>query len=149
MRLVLAAILSVAATAPLAEPLRYRLDTRVSDVAFTVDMNQSPLRGHMPVTDADLILDFDRAAASRVRVTLAPSDARMSLPFATQAMKDPTVLDTAEFPEIRFESTSFVAQGQGARVEGRLTVRGVTRPVTLQAQIYRPRGSAPGERRQL
>lgn len=149
MRLLLALVFALAATAPAAAPLRYGLDTRASEVAFEVDMGQSPLRGRMPVAAADLILDFDRAAGSRVRVILDAAGARMAFPFATEAMQGPAGLHTAAHPAIRFESTRITAEGEGARVEGRLTVRGITRPVILHARIYRPKGTAPGERRQL
>jgi polyisoprenoid-binding protein YceI len=149
LRFRLALVFALAATAPAADPMRYGLDTGASEVAFEVDMGRSPIRGRMPVTKADLILDFDRAAGSRVRVTLDAAGARMSFPFATQAMQGPSGLNTALHPAIRFESTRVTAEGQGARIDGRLTVRGITRPVILQARIYRPKGTAPGDRRQL
>ncbi len=53
-----------------------------------------------------------------------------------------------QFPEILFETTVFRAQpGPGARAEidGNLTIRGVTRPVTLAAEIFRQQGQSDGD----
>lgn len=143
------AILTVQPDAGNARPLHYTLDASQSVVGFEVSMGQSPLKGWMPVSDATLTLDFDKAAASRVAVTLNPAGAEMGLPFATEAMKSPEVLDTGRFPEILFESTKFTAQDDGARIDGRITIRGATRPITLRARIYRPKGSAEGAREVL
>lgn len=132
-----------------AKPAQYLLDQTASTVGFQVDLGQSPLKGQMPVAKAELTLDFVHAAASRVRVTLDAAGAKMGLPFATEAMKGPQVLDTANFPQIVFESTRLRATGEKATVAGKITIRGVTRPITLEAQLFRPRGSAPGERDHL
>lgn len=133
----------------LARPLTYGLDAQGSVVGFEVDLGQTPMAGTMPVVRADILLDFDRAAASRVTVTLDPAAARMALPFATEAMRGPEVLAATSFPEIRFESTAVRARGDGATVEGKITIRSVTRPITLAARLSRPKGSAPGYRDEL
>jgi polyisoprenoid-binding protein YceI len=48
-----------------------------------------------------------------------------------------------------FESLSVTGAGETAEVTGNLTIRGVTRPVTLVAQIFRPQGSATYDRSRL
>lgn len=146
----LAGVLLTLLALPLtAKPAAYVLDPAGSEVAFEIGVGQSPLRGVMPVSRADLTLDFDHAAASRVDVTLDVTGAKMALPFATQAMKGADVLDAARFPEIRFQSLRLHADGTMATVDGNLTIRGVTRPITLAAQIFRPKGSAEGDRSAL
>lgn len=40
-----------------------------------------------------------------------------------------------------FESTSVKRAGEAADITGNLTIRGVTKLVTLRAQIFRPQGS--------
>lgn len=147
---VLAGVLLTLLAQPLAaKPLAYVLDPAGSEVAFEIGVGQNPLRGVMPVSRADLMLDFDHAAASRVDVTLDVARAKMALPFATQAMKGADVLDAARFPEIRFQSLRLHADGSVATVDGNLTIRGVTLPITLAAQIFRPKGSVEGDRSAL
>ena len=46
---------------------------------------------------------------------------------------------------ISFKSTSVKADGDGAAVQGNITIRGVTRPAALHAVIFRQQGSADGD----
>jgi polyisoprenoid-binding protein YceI len=139
------ALLLLAAAPALAAPQTYRLDAAASSVAFEVDFGPDVIAGTMPVLSADMVLDFDRPEDSRVTVVLDAGSATAGFPFATQALTGPTVLATADHPEIRFETTAFRAEpGPGARaeIEGRLTIRGTAQPVTLAAEIFRREGAA-------
>ena len=80
-------------------------------------------------------------------MTLDVSGAEASFPFAAQAMKGPKVLDAREFPTIGFQSTAVKAEGDGAQVKGNITIRGVTRPIILDAVIYRQQGTVAGDSR--
>nr|MCU0911816.1 YceI family protein [Paracoccaceae bacterium] len=147
--LALTLLLLLPAAAAEARPITYRLDAEASDVGFETDFGPDLITGQMPVAAASVVIDFDQPAASRVSVTLDLARARASFPFATQAMLGPKVLDAAAHPTIRFESTAVRALGgTGARAEidGMLTIRGVTRPVTLDAEIFRRAGTAVGDR---
>ncbi|SEM34078.1 Polyisoprenoid-binding protein YceI [Roseovarius azorensis] len=144
-----ALVLCLIATPPAAAPEAYRLDAESSTVGFTYDFGQGGNRGTMPVKSADIRLDLRDVGASQVDVTLDATGARAGFFFATQAMKGPEVLDTARFPEITFRSTAISGTLQAATVSGDLTVRGVTRPVTLQAGLYRLRGRDPASRDRL
>ena len=131
--------------APLAaDPVRYDLVPSESRVGFIWSFGPDRIRGEMPVSAADVVIDFDRVAASRVGVDIDVSRAEAGFPFADQAMKGPKVLWSDRFPTIAFRSTRVTAHG-GARatVEGDLTIRGVTRTVALDATVYRSEGSLP------
>jgi len=138
----LAALASLAlAAAALAAPVSYALDTSASVVGFETDFGPDRITGQMPVIRADLSLDFARAANSTVAVTLDAARAQASFPFAAQAMRGPKVLDTANHPQIAFQSSSVRTEGDGARVDGQVTIRGATRPMVLHATIWRQQGS--------
>lgn len=141
----LALALCLLADAALAAPEAFRLDTARSSVGFTYQFMGGDRRGTMPVRSADMAIDLRDIGASRVDVTLDPSRARAGFVFATQAMTGPRVLDTARHPEITFRSTRITGTLQEAQVTGDLTVRGVTRAVTLDAGLYRQRGSDPAD----
>jgi polyisoprenoid-binding protein YceI len=130
-----------------AAPQTYRLDPAASTVSFEVDFGPDRITGTMPILTADMTLDFDRPADSRVTVTLDAANATASFPFATQALTGPSVLATAAHPGIRFETTAFRAlpgPGAKAEIDGTLTIRGTGRPVTLAAEIFRRAEGAPG-----
>lgn len=132
-----------------ARPVPYILEPADSIVGFETDFGPDLITGDMPVKTADLILDFDRVENSQIAVALDVTGAQASFPFAAQALKGPKVLDSASFPEMSFQSTSVRPKGDGASVEGLLTIRGVTRPVTLDAMIWRQKGHAEGDLSQL
>ena len=128
-----------------AAPVNYTLQPEASTVGFETDFGPDKITGRMPVTAASLTLDFQHIAGSTVAVTLDVGHAEASFPFAAQAMRGPKVLDAQEFPTISFQSTAVAADGDGAAVKGNISIRGVTRPATLHAVIFRQQGSADGD----
>lgn len=128
-----------------AKPVRYILQAEDSVVEFTYLFNGKETKGQMPVRSAELILDFDKVSPSKILVVLDPSKARAGFIFATEALKSKTVLNTNAYPTIEFASDRITSLGQGAQVDGNLTLRGVQRPMRLTAQIYRQRGQAEGD----
>ncbi len=145
MRQVLSLILIFWAGLAAAAPASYTIEAAKSKVGFETDFGPDKITGAMPVTQADLVLDFASVAKCTVKVTLDISNATASFPFASQALKGPKVLDAKTYPTITFASTSVKAKGDGAEVTGALTIRGVTKPAVLQAQIYRQDGFQEGD----
>ncbi len=131
-----------------AAPRRYQLATAASRVGFQFTLNGIAQRGTMPVGHADILVDPENLGATRVDVSVDVSSARTPFKFATRALKSKDVLNAAQFPAIRFVSTRIrlAEDGRlsgGARIEGQLTLRGQTRPIALDAALYRARGSEP------
>lgn len=125
-----------------AAPERYVLDRAASTVRFTYVLLGEPLQGTMPVSAAELTLDLVRLQNSRVRVELDATRTRTGLPLATEALTGPEILDVAAHPRIRFVSNRVTPTPDGARIDGTITIRDVSRPLTLSARIYRAAGSA-------
>ena len=125
------------------------LDQENSFVGFGYTFTGNPARGTMPVAAARILLDIDNPARSEVAAVLDPTRASAGLFLATSAMKGPQVLDTNRYPTIIFESTRVIPEGRKARIEGRITIRDITRPITLEAQLFRQQGTQPGERDRL
>ncbi len=146
----LAALLTLAsATLAAAAPLAYQLETAKSNVGFVYELNNTPTKGAMPVRAAKIAIDFDNLTNSSVDVTVNASRAKAGLIFATEALKAPSVLNTRAHPNIRFISNRIRLNGasinDGAKIDGTLTIRGVTRPVTLNAALFRQRGTDAGD----
>ena len=138
----------------LGAPVRYQLDPDHSNVGFKFKLNGITQSGSMPVDRADITIDPQNLSTSRIDVAVTAARARTGLVFITQALASPGVLNSAQFPTIRFVSRRITlgASGRisdGAQITGDLTVRGRTKSVTLQAALYRPRGTAPDDLRQL
>ncbi|MEL7300297.1 MAG: YceI family protein [Pseudomonadota bacterium] len=146
--LLLALLLIAPLTAPaaLAQAVSYALDRETSLVGFAFDLTGgSEIKGNMPVAAAEIALDVDTLEQSRAVVTLDTRRAITEQAFATDAMLGPNVLAAEDFPTIRFEATRITGNVNAARVEGRVTIKGITRPITLDAQVFRQRGTEAGD----
>lgn len=139
----LALALCLLASPLAATPRAYQLDPSTSFVGFNTDFGTNHITGKMPVTRADLTLDFANVAASSFKVSLDVTKATTSLPFAAEALRGPEVLNAKTFPQIAFQSRKVRRLSENrAEVTGLVTLRGVTRPMVLQAEIFLQKGSA-------
>lgn len=134
------AALCVAALATMpaqAQATRYELDPVHTRIAFQVSHAgfSNPV-GTFSGIEGSLHFDGQdwQSASVTVRVpvaTLDLGDARWR-----ERMLDRTFFDAKRFPEARFVSTRVEPTGpDSARITGDLTLRGVTRPVTLEARL--------------
>lgn len=128
-----------------AGPVAYALEADRSTVGFTYQLAGTPTDGQMPVSDAELTIDFDRLSNTRVAVTLDVTRARAGFVLATEAIKGASILDARRHPTILFVSEDVQKAGDGARMIGKATIRGVTQPLTLDAQFYRQRETEAGD----
>lgn len=129
-----------AAAAPAAEPVKlpageYRLDRSHASVTFRVNhLGFSTYAAGFDEVDATLNLDPANPAASSLTATIRPASLDLPTPPEgfLEEMLGETWFDAAAHPEIRFQSASIVQTGPDtADVTGDLTLRGITKPVTL------------------
>jgi len=82
-------------------------------------------------------LVLDPAAPSKAKLDVTIPIASLSTVSAdlTKHMQGPDFFDAAKYPDARFVSTSVKASGTSAVVTGNLTLRGVTKPITLKARF--------------
>lgn len=132
-----------------AVPQQYILDKAASNVLFDWTFGERVLTGRMSVQSADIKIDFAALGNSHVNVALDVRSARAGFLFATEAMKGPKVLHAARYPEITFVSSRIRRGAKGALIDGQVTIRGITRPLTLSAEIYRQSGSEKEDLSQL
>lgn len=128
----------------------YLLDPHETKVGFGFRLNGIWQTGRMPIAASSVDLDPSQLQATKVAVSLNARAARTGLIFATQAMKSPDVLDVERYPTIAFTSRRIRLGPDrrlsgGAEIIGDLTLRGITRPVALQAALYRPAGTDPDD----
>ncbi len=128
-----------------AEPVRYVLDRDRSRAGFVVQTAKEEISGSFPILEAEVLLDFERGSDSQIRVRVGAARVRTSLPLAGQVIRGRDMLDTDRFPEMSFESRELRISRTSTPLNGDLTIRGVTRPVRLEAQIFRQRGTDPGD----
>ena len=126
-----------------AAPIPYQLMASQSSVGFGVDLGNDRLVGSMPVRAADLALDFNDVSRSKVSVTIDAANVRMGVFFATDAVRSADLLDVARHPTISFRSRAIRAGASAAEavVQGDVTIKGVTAPVTLNTVLTQERAT--------
>ncbi|GHA54202.1 polyisoprenoid-binding protein [Amylibacter ulvae] len=132
-----------------AAPISYDIDKDASVVGFTYRFGPEIITGKFNDYDADLRIDFDRVKNSTVNVRLDTTRATAGFPFATQALRSKKILNVDNFPNITFQSTSITGDGNTATINGNVTVRGITKPLTLTAKLFRAVGTTADERDSL
>lgn len=120
-----------------AEPRPYALDRSESSVNFFYTLNGDDMRGSMPVQNARIILDLSDLRRSDVYTELNARQVRTGFFLLTEALRGERALETSRYPLITFQSTGFRRRGERAIVDGMLTLRDITRPVSLEARLYR------------
>lgn len=114
----------------------YSIDSGHSQVLFTVThFGVSEYTGQFTGPTGTLVLDTANAANDKVDVTFPIAKVSTTVRALDEHLKKADFFDAEKFPEGRFVSTSVTASGTGAVIAGNLTLRGVTRPVTLQARF--------------
>jgi polyisoprenoid-binding protein YceI len=149
--LVLASLLAVAAPSTRADETRqpaptppaatelpageYALDKAHASLTFRVNhLGFSHYTTHFERFDARLQIDPANPAHSSVTATIDPHSIETPYSNLNQVLQKAEWLDSAQFPEIVFHSTQVELTGpNSAHITGELSLRGLTRPVVMDA----------------
>jgi polyisoprenoid-binding protein YceI len=131
---------AVAALAPDVPAGAYTLDRSHASLIFRVDhLGFSNYTARFTRFDAELVFDPTEPAASRLTATVDGRSLETDFPFPDQLdfnaqLQGEDWLSTADHPQMTYRSTNVVLTGNdSARIDGELTLRGVTRPMALEA----------------
>jgi polyisoprenoid-binding protein YceI len=115
----------------------YVVDANHTQVVWSVDhFGFSRLYGMVGSMSGDLQIDPARPNAAKVQIDIPLSGLTVSSPGFAKHLQTADLFDTAKFPTARFVSRSVAVRGQQATIVGDLTLRGVTKPLTLQARFH-------------
>jgi len=116
-------------------PGTYKLDPGHSDVAFTVrHMMVSKVRGHFTKVEADIVL-APNALDSSATATIDPNSIDTNNPTRDDDLRSANFFEVDKYPTISYRSTGVRHSEDGFDLDGELTIRGVTRPVTLALDV--------------
>jgi polyisoprenoid-binding protein YceI len=108
-----------------------------SSFGFSVKhMVVATFRGSLTDFDATLTGDADGAATLTARgrvASVVTQDENL-----TAHIQSPDFFDAERFPEVAFTSSDITRDGDGVVVRGELTLKGVTKPVTLTGTLVGP-----------
>lgn len=80
---------------------------------------------------AEISFDKEHPEKSTITATIDATTVDTGNAVMTEHAKEPNVLDTGNFPEITFKSSSVKKNASGYEITGRLTLKGITKEITF------------------
>lgn len=113
----------------------WEIDPVHSDVSFTVrHMMVSKVRGRFGTFSGEIVTGRE-VTDSSVSVSIDPASVDTGNHQRDEDVRSDRFLDVKNYPIWTFRSTGVRAEGDGFAVDGELTIKGVTRPVTLAVEM--------------
>lgn len=132
---VLALVLGLVCPALAAET--YQLEKTHVDLLFSINhAGFTEKHGSFRELDATLRYDGEHPENSQVDVTVKMGSVDTGFPARDTDLKSDKFFDAAKYPEMHFVSTKVTREpDQTLRIDGELTLHGVTKPLTLHAKL--------------
>lgn len=137
-RLALATALAAFAVAAQAAPSTYNIDNSHTYPHFTYSHLGYSIQTHkFDKTRGKVVMDFDAKTGS-ADVTIDATSVNTGFALFNEHLQGPDYFDTAKYPTITFKSNNMIFKGNTpVSLAGDLTVKGVTRPVTLEVTHFK------------
>jgi polyisoprenoid-binding protein YceI len=134
--LIAVAMLGLAAAPALAAPENYNIDPAHSAVMFSIRHLFSRVPGGFTKFEGKMVVDKDDWSKSTAQVTIDAASIDTHEPKRDNHLRSDAFFDVAKNPKITFQSTSVkqVAPNK-LQIAGNLTIRGTTKPVTLDVDV--------------
>lgn len=114
----------------------WTLDPSHSRIGFTVPhMVISEVDGQFKKWSGKALLDEKNLHNSQVELTIDAASIDTGDAKRDEHLRAPDFFDAAKYPEIKFKSSRITKAGKGYKLQGDLTIHGVTKPVTLDATV--------------
>jgi polyisoprenoid-binding protein YceI len=116
----------------------YQVEPSHTQIVFAYDhMGFTNNMGVVTMPTGTLTLDKANPAASKVSIEVPIANLTTGIPALNEHLAKPEFFDAAKFPTATFVSTGVKTDGPtGATITGNLTIKGITKPVTLDAEFY-------------
>ena len=124
------------ATAATADPEPFKIDPAHSNVGFTIRHFFSKVPGSFKTYEGTIMVDPKDLAKTTVDVSIDSASINTGNADRDKHLQSADFFDVEKFPKITFKSTGVTPQGTNkATLKGDLTIHGVTKPVTLDAEV--------------
>jgi polyisoprenoid-binding protein YceI len=120
----------------------WTVDTHHSGINFSVRNFFVPVEGSFKLQSGKLVYDAANPSANSVEAVIAVTSVNTQDADRDKHLNKPDFFTTEKFPTATFKSTKWEAAGENKfKVTGELTIKDVTRPVTLDVALL---GMGPG-----
>ena len=121
----------VAADDAVPAPEKWTVDKKTSRIEFTGTQTGKSFTGSFSSFDITITFDPDNLESSRIKATIDTASARTGDKQRDDALPTKDWFSAESFPAAVFESSDIRAAGAGYEAKGVLTLRGVSRDLTL------------------
>jgi len=122
-----------------ADAVEWKLDSSHTNVGFSVShLVVSSVDGRFKEATASIKLDDADLTKSEVSVDINAASIDTGDAKRDEHLKSPDFFDVKKFPKLTFKSTKIAKAGAGYKLTGDLTIRDVTKSVTLDATLSAP-----------
>jgi polyisoprenoid-binding protein YceI len=122
-----------------ADAVEWKLDPSHTAVRFTVPhLMVSKVHGRFKEATASVKLDDADLTKSTVSVDINAASIDTDDPKRDDHLRGPDFFDVKKFPKLTFKSTKIAKAGAGYKLTGDLTIRDVTKSVTVDATLSAP-----------
>ena len=132
------------APAPAAGGTAWRIDTNHSELSFRVRHFVSRVRGTFGTWEGTVTADPGAWADGAVEVTVQTASVDTQHERRDTHLRSADFFDVENHPTMTFRSRAAALEGGRLRLEGDLTIRGVTRPVVLEGEFLGEQGNRAG-----
>lgn len=141
-----AAVLALVAAAPARAAVEtYSFDQAHTHVGFSVRHVFTPVKGEFKEVTGSIVIDRDNLANSKVEVKIPAASINTNNERRDGHLKGEDFFFVEKNPEIMFVSKSItVGKDNKGKMSGDLTMRGVTKPITLDVEVLGFSGTGPG-----
>jgi polyisoprenoid-binding protein YceI len=133
------AVLLALATPCIANAADYNVQPG-STLGFTSSFQGSNFDGHFTKWTAAISYDATKLASSKFDVTVDLATVKTGDKDRDGALPGADFFNVAKYPQAHFVTTAFHQQGSQVIADGMLTLRGVTKPVSLNV-AFKPQGN--------
>jgi len=135
-RILPSAALAAFAVAATAEPRTYQIDQAHSEVGFDIRHFFAKVHGRFDDYSGTIVFDPANLAASTVEVAIRDSSIDTAHERRDKHLRSQDFFWVEKYPILTFKSTSVIPGRDSShfQVSGDLTIRGVTKPVTLEVE---------------
>ena len=97
-------------------------------------LGYSVLSGRFNTYSGSFNWDADNPAASSINITIKTNSIDTNWAERDKHLRSADFLDVETYPEASFKSTKYSGDANGGRLDGVLTLHGVSKPITLQIE---------------
>lgn len=114
----------------------WNIDGSHSNVEFAVKhMMVSTVKGRFKAVSGSLTIDEANPANSTVAAAIEVASVETGVDQRDEHLRSDDFFNAAAYPQITFRSTAIEQRGEDWRLAGELTIRDVTRPVSLDVEF--------------